>query len=108
MVTWDDLDLVLALLTEIAPRWSAELNCAAPDDASIVILPEGASDLVGPSFVLHRDPGDVRGRVRLDQCRWDEYRAVGSFLSMDEAVAALRTRILPLVSRPGPANSDLK
>ena len=103
VVTWDDLDAVLGLLAEIAPRWSAELNCSGPNDATIVILPEGANDLVGPAFVLHRS----EGRVRLAQFRWDEYRKLGGFLTLDEALAVLRARLVPWVTGPSPAsNSD--
>ena len=103
VVTWDDLDAVLSLLTEIAPRWSAELNSSGPNDATIVILPEGANDLIGPAFVLHRS----EGRVPLDQFRWDEYRKLGGFLTLDEALAVLRARLVPWVTGPSPAsNSD--
>jgi hypothetical protein len=93
MLTWDDLDVVAAAVTEIAPGWSADLNQTGPDDSTIVVIPEGANDLLGPAFVLHR----YDGRVRLDQFRWDEYRKLGVFGSLEEAVAAMRARILPLV-----------
>ena len=98
VLKWDDLDLVLALLAESAPGWSAELNQASPNESTIVITPEGANDLIGPAFVLHRSEGSVR----LDQFRWDEYRELGGFRSMDFALAALRARLVPLVSRTLP------
>ncbi len=101
LLTWDDLDLVLALLTEVAPDWSAELNCSSLDESTIVVLPEGANDLIGPAFVLHRS----QGRVRLDQFRWDEYRELGGFHSLDLALAALRTRLVRL--RTSPLDDDL-
>jgi hypothetical protein len=94
LLTWDDLDVVAGMLSEIAPGWSAELNHASADESTIVVIPEGANDLVGPAFVLHRS----QGRVQLDQFRWDEYRKLGGFRSLDEALAALRTRLVPLVS----------
>jgi hypothetical protein len=96
VLTFDDLDVVLALLTEIAPGWSAELNRASPGEATIVVLPEGANDLIGPAFVLHRG----QGGVQLDQFRWDEYRKLGGFRSLDLALAALRARLVPLVATP--------
>jgi hypothetical protein len=99
MVTWDDLDAVLAVLAEVAPRWSAELNCSSPDEATIVVLPEGANDLIGPAFVLHR----TKGRVQLDQFRWDEYRTLGGFRTLREALATLRARLALLVSVSRPA-----
>jgi hypothetical protein len=94
LLTWDDLDVVLSQLAETAPEWSAELNQASPDESTIVIVPQGANDLIGPAFVLHRS----RGRVHLDQFRWDEYRKLGAFRSLDEALAQLRTRLSPVTS----------
>jgi hypothetical protein len=104
LLTWDDLDAVLGLLAEIAPRWSAELNHASPDESTIVVMPEGANDLIGPAFVLHR----THGSVHLDQFRWDEYRKLGGFQSFDGALAALRARLVPLVSgsRPAPEGDE--
>ena len=96
LLTWDDLDVVHRLLAEIAPSWSAELNQASVDESTIVVTPEGANDLIGPAFVLQR----TRTGVELSQFRWDEYRKLGSFLFLDAALAALRVRLVPLVSRP--------
>jgi hypothetical protein len=106
LLTWDDLDVVLGVLTDIAPGWSAELNCASPDESTIVVLPEGANELLGPSFVLHRS----QGGVQLDQFRWDEYRKLGGFRSLDLALAALRVRLVPLVSKrkPDPEEHQFK
>jgi hypothetical protein len=89
LLTWGDLDVVRALVAETAPRWSAELNQASHDEATIVVMPEAANDLIGPSFVLHR----TKGRVHLDQLRWDTYRELGCFATLDEALGALRTRL---------------
>jgi len=89
-----DLREVQIALWEIAPTWSAELNCANPDESTIVILPPGASDLLGPAFVLHR----TNGRVHLDQFRWDEYRKLGAFHGLEDALRELRARLAPLAS----------
>src|SRR6266700_2437151 len=94
-LTWDDLDRVQAALLGVAPAWTAELNCASPDESTIVVLPPGANDLIGPAFVLHR----TKGRVRLDQFQWDEYRKLGGFRTLEEALAALCARLLSLASR---------
>ena len=107
LLTWDDLDAVDGMLAEIAPRWSAELTQAAIDESTIVVMPEGANDLIGPAFVLHR----THGRVHLDQFRWDEYRKLGGYRSLDDALAALRTRLVQLGSKGAPdpetaANSE--
>lgn len=97
-LTWDDLRAVQDVLTEIAPSWSAELNHASLDEATIVVTPEGANDMIGPAFILHcRD-----GRFQLDQFRWDEYRKLGGFRTLNEALALLRARLLPLAARNWP------
>jgi hypothetical protein len=101
LLTWDDLDAVVRLLAEIAPGWSAELNHASHDETTIVAIPEGADDRVGPAFVLHRS----NGRVRLDQFRWDEYRQLGEFEAFKDCLVALRAWLLPLVSRPAPGTA---
>jgi hypothetical protein len=95
LLSWSDLNLVLALLAESAPGWSAELNQTSVAESTIVITPEGANDLIGPAFVLSL----TRTGVELSQFRWDEYRKLGDFLLMNGALAALRARLLPLVSR---------
>ncbi len=103
ILTWEDRADVRALLAEIAPTWSAELNHGGPEDSTIVVTPEGANDLLGPAFVLHREGG----RVRLDQFRWDEYRALGAFATLAEALAAMTARLVPLLTprdRPASAN----
>ena len=91
ILTWDDLDVVQAALSEIAPNWSAELNQTCLEESTIVVMPEAADDRLGPSFVLHR----TEGRVHLDQFRWDEYRKLGSFRDLDSAIAAMRARLVP-------------
>jgi hypothetical protein len=96
LLTWDDLDVVLGLLAEVAPGWSAELNHASAGESTIVVTPEGANDLIGPAFVLSRT---ARG-VELDQFRWDEYREIGRFHLFQGALAALRARLAILASRP--------
>jgi hypothetical protein len=101
LLTWDDLDTVQALLTEVAPAWSADLNHASIDDSTIVITPAGANDMIGPAFVLHRS----RGRVQLDQFRWDEYRKLGAFRTFEEALAVLRARLVPVMT-PNPSLAD--
>jgi hypothetical protein len=98
LLTWDDLDVVVALLAEIAPGWSAELNHASVDESTIVVVPEGANDLIGPAFVLTR----TRAGVELSQFRWDEFRKLGDFLFLNGALTAMAARIVPLVSRVVP------
>jgi hypothetical protein len=98
LLNWDDLEVVQDLLAEIAPSWSAELNHASLDESTIVVTPAGANDILGPAFVLHRS----RGRVHLDQFRWDEYRKLGEFRTFNEAVALLRSRLATMVSRRPP------
>jgi hypothetical protein len=92
-LTRDELDVVQEMLAEIAPKWSADLNHASLDESTIVVTPAGANDMIGPAFVLHC----TRGRFHLDQFRWDEYRKLGGFRTFDEALALLRTRLMPLM-----------
>jgi hypothetical protein len=103
-LTRDDLLTVIDLLAELAPGWSADLNQASPDESTIVITPAGANDLIGPAFVLHCG----QGRFHLDQFRWDEYRKLGAFGSLDDALAGLRARLLPLAAArlPEPDRAD--
>jgi hypothetical protein len=98
LLNWDDLEVVQGLLTEIAPGWTAELNHASQDESTIVVTPAGANDILGPAFVLHRSGG----RVHVDQFRWDEYRKLGGFGTVNEALALLRSRLVPLVTRRPP------
>lgn len=101
LLTWADLDVVRELLAELAPDWTAELNQASPNESTIVVTPAGANDLVGPAYILQRD----RGRVQLDQFRWDEYRKLGGFPTLDAALAVLRSRLAVLES-PKPSRMN--
>ena len=92
ILTWDDRDVIAAFVSEIVPNWSVELNQTSADDSTIVVMPEGANDLLGPAFVLHR----ISGFVHLDQFHWDEYRKLGRFGKLDDALAAMRERLVPL------------
>jgi hypothetical protein len=98
LLNWDDLDLVIELLAEVAPDWTAELNHASADESTIVVTPEGANDLIGPAFVL----SSSRAGVELSQFRWDEYRKLGDFLFLSGALAAMRARLVPLAARSVP------
>lgn len=98
LLSWDDLDVVQEMLTEIAPGWSADLHHASIDESTIVVTPAGANDMIGPAFVLHRS----RGRFQLDQFRWDEYRKLGGFRTFDEALALLRARLVPVATPTAP------
>jgi hypothetical protein len=71
LLTWDDLDTVQGLLTEVAPSWSADLNHASIDDSTIVITPAGANDMI---------------------------RKLGSFRTFEEALAVLRARLVPVTT----------
>ncbi len=98
-LNWDDLDVVQELLAEIAPDWSAELNHCQP----------GRINDRGDAGRSKRHPrpgirfaSQQSGRVPADQFRWDEYRKLGGFRTFDEALAAMRSRLVPLVTRRPP------
>ena len=100
MLTWEDLGIVQSFLKDIAPSWSADLNHSSPGESTIVISPAEANDLLGPAFVLNRS----EGRVRLDQFRWDEYRHLGAFESLNHALGAMAPRLIAVIS-PGPVTA---
>ena len=81
--------LVQAAMSEIASEWSVELESNNPDDAILVLLPDGADDATGPSFVISRDSFGLR----LDQVHWDRLTEIGIFDSLADVLATLRPRL---------------
>ncbi len=86
-----DADLVRlqVAMAEIAPDWSVELQGICADEATLVVLPDGGDDAVGPSFVVSRESY----RFRLDQVHWDVVTELGAFVSLDDVAAALGVRL---------------
>jgi hypothetical protein len=83
---------------EVAPDWTVELTVACPGGGSIVIMPEGADDLIGPTFIVYQD----RNAFRLDQFQWDELSGLGEYATLRDAVAAVVTCLAYLTVLTGP------
>jgi len=84
-----DLALLQDLIDEIAPDWTVELHGICADEASLILLPDGGDDLIGPSFVVTRETDGFR----LDQVRWDEMTEVGFYPSLIDILAAIRCQL---------------
>lgn len=84
-----DLALVQDAMAEIAPEWSVELHGICVDKATLVLLPEGGDDAMGPSFMISRETYGFR----LDQVHWDVLTEFGVFASLTDVVSAIGARL---------------
>jgi hypothetical protein len=84
-----ELAFVQAALGEIAPDWSVELQGICADEATLVLLPEGGDDEMGPSFMISRETYGFR----LDQIHWDVMTEFGVFASLNDVVGTLAARL---------------
>jgi hypothetical protein len=81
-ISGDDLAPVMEAVTRVAPNWTVELSAISPNDAGLVIMPENADDLVGPTFIVYR----ASSAIRLDLFQWDSLRGLGEFAALDDAI----------------------
>jgi hypothetical protein len=95
-----ELEFVQRAMAEIAPDWSVELEGICVDEATLVLLPDGGDDELGPSFVISREAC----RLRVDQVHWDTLTEVGVFTSMADVLEALRVRLMFHVAGAIPAS----
>jgi hypothetical protein len=84
-----DLAFVQVAMAEIASDWSVELHGTYTDEATLVLLPEGGDDTMGPSFMISRETCGFR----LDQVHWDEITEFGVFASLTNVMAVLAARL---------------
>ena len=84
-----DLALVQNAMAEIAPEWSVELHGICVEEATLVLLPEGGDDAMGPGFMISRETCGFR----LDQVHWDVLTELGVFASLDDVVTTLSVRL---------------
>jgi len=84
-----DLGLVRNAMADIAPEWSVELHGICVEEATLVLLPEGGDDAMGPSFMISRETYGFR----LDQVHWDVLTEFGVFASLDDIVTTLSVRL---------------
>ena len=102
-IGYNDLCLVADAIADVAPDWTVELSCAFPGDANIVIMPEGADDLIGPTFLVYQD----RNSFHLDQFQWDILNCVGDYSCLRDAVLAV-VACLTRLSAISPIHSTLR
>lgn len=88
---------------DFAPAWSVELHGICAEVATLVVLPDGGDDGVGPSFVISRDTCGFR----LDQVHWDMMTEVGTFAALSNVVDALRPRLAYCATARAPASVTL-
>lgn len=98
MVGEPELALVTDAVADIAPDWSVELSGADSLDRCLLVMPEGADDALGPTFLLHV----ANAGFRLDQLRFDEITPIAEGSDLPEIMAILRSRLagLTLVTLP--------
>ena len=90
-------------LTDLVPSWSVELHVFSAQNVSLVLMPEGADDVKGPTFIIQQDGTGFR----LDQLWWDFYTELGTFPCLVDLTAAVRTRLIHLLTTARPASQRL-
>ncbi len=88
-----DVALMTEMVDDIAPDWSVEMAGDCPADSSIVVMPPGADDRLGPTFIIHH----VGKSVHIDAMQWDECHHVATVPTVRHAVDSLRARLAALV-----------
>ena len=84
-----ELTVLTRALATVAPGWSVELSQVFLD-ANIVIMPPGADDRLGPTFIVRC----AAGGYDFDQFRWGHYDHLETCRHMPELILMLRMRIL--------------
>jgi hypothetical protein len=76
-------------LSDVAPDWSVDLDGICDHEASLILLPEGGDDEIGPSFLIRRESFGFR----LDQVHWDEMREIGTYPALADVISAVQGRL---------------
>lgn len=99
MVGERELGLVADAVLDIAPDWSVELCGTDVSDCCLAVIPEGADDMLGPTFLIRATPDCVR----LEQLRFDELRPLAEGEDLAVILPILRGQLasLSLPSAPG-------
>jgi hypothetical protein len=74
-IGYNDVCLAADVVGGIAPDWTVELINNFPGEASLVLMPEGAADLIGSTFVVYQE----RSGFRLDRFKWDTQSDLGEY-----------------------------
>jgi hypothetical protein len=98
-----DLIVMQIALLEAASDWSVELQGVCADDATLVVLPDGGDDAMGPSFQISR----AAHGLQVDQVHWDVVTEVGVYPSLAEVIEALRPRLDFCSGLGAPASATL-
>ncbi len=88
-------------LSDVAPDWSVDLEGVCEHEASLVLLPEGGDDAMGPSFVIRRETFGFR----LDQLHWDKIQELGIYPALADAVTAVQERLASGLDLGAPVSS---
>ena len=88
-----------SVINDIAPGWIVELQGICADEASLILVPDGGEDQLGPSFCITRESYGLR----LDQVQWDEMTEIGIYASLREVLDTVchRLAFCAEVIRPG-------
>jgi len=95
-----DLQLVEALLIDVAPQWAVELHGTSIEDASLVIVPENGEDACGPTFAISTEAFDLR----VHKIHWDDVTELGFYPDINAAVAAVSAALEDFTASHVPAN----
>lgn len=95
-----DLSYVADAVGGFLPDWSVELHRAFNGEATLVLMPDDANDLVGPTFVVRREGGSLS----LEQFHWDVYSTVGTFSTLRDVVYAVRLSVADFSAAMAPGS----
>jgi hypothetical protein len=91
-IGYNDVCLAADVVAAITPDWKVELINNFPGETSLVIMPEDAADLIGPTFVVYQEPCGFR----LDRFQWDTRSELGEYPRMRDAMLAVVTCLIHL------------
>jgi len=88
-----------SVINEVAPGWTVDLQAICLNDTSLILVPDGGEDQIGPSFSITRESFGFR----LDQVQWDEMTEIGIYASLREVLDIICRRLAFCagVIRPG-------
>jgi hypothetical protein len=78
-----------SVIDDVAPGWAVELQGICADEASLILVPDGGEDDLGPSFCITRESYGLR----LDQVQWDAMTEVGIYASLREVLDIICHRL---------------
>ena len=85
----------------VVPDWSVEKHIDPDGEVSLLIIPPGADDAIGPTLIVYK----VASVFHLDEFRWDEYRTRGEYFDRDEVLTVIRGIVLSALAMAGSATT---